>query len=88
MGNKQREKIYRKAAKQIANCIDGNWAACIRLRSISGVNSTIWGLRNYFPEFYLFEQTTCVWWETQKDNKFDNECRVIALLLSAEMCKA
>lgn len=82
MTRKQREKIYREAAYRIF-FID-SFGCCAAVERCSNAQANI----ENFPELFLFEYACdgyIFWWQAY--NCDSKECRIIALLLSAEMTK-
>lgn len=85
---KKRAEIYRAIAEKILNsrCRDYD-GVCIQLGNYMG---GWWGvpdheMRKTFPEFFHFKGKLTCWWSF---TKIGTNQRVLALLLSAEMCDA
>lgn len=92
MKPKEREKIYRKIAKRIANDIGFPFAVCLELQSEAVNHNQGYilqqSLHKHFPEFFMWNYVRgggdVVWFDESENG---NQQRILALLLSAEMTK-
>ena len=84
--SKERAEIYLKAAEKIFDGMLDYQYACHSIADFSGLKCEA----SLFPEFFMFKprraSTIDVWW-MNINQKYENECRILALLLSREMAK-
>ena len=92
MTSKQRAKIYRKAAKLIDS--GKSYTCCFSIATSSGMLNEYYRSRNdiiyrRFIEFQMFcpseNYKTGMWWPVNTSEGY--ECRVLALLLAAEIAE-
>lgn len=87
MEKKQREKIYREAAERVF--YRQNNYCCKSISVVCNQPTFEYVTKKLFPEIFMFRphervMKNSLWWG---DNEII-EPRIIALLLSAEMCRA
>lgn len=89
---KQRREIYLKVATDMENQFvsEGTWnGLCYNLCKQMGIY-TVKVMQVHFPEALLFKpdvpELDSLWWMDSEDDGYNTGCRIICMLLCAEMC--